>query len=226
MNIRQTVALATMASMAGGALAVPLHYDEAVSGDLIDSPITSLSLDLGLNTIKGSLTSIVGPQGVAGNVDFDPFALALPSGLRLTSISVTTQFGDGSVQGAAANTQAMAWSWSAVVQMPDLSQPPVFGTCYAAVAGSAPLSFCPTLSPTGGALFAGLPSNGSNYIVSQGSFTQPVDWAQAAGGRLDYTVSVNVTAVPEPASWALMAAGLMACLGATGRLRRQQAGRG
>jgi hypothetical protein len=76
-------ALAAALLVAASAAAAPLAYDEGVSGDLAPFPVTSLSLDTGVNTVTGSLSF----SGGAGLSDFDGFLFALPTGGQVDSIS-------------------------------------------------------------------------------------------------------------------------------------------
>ena len=92
---RALAALVTCSS--GLALAAPLAYDEAVSGDLQGFGVLSVfALDAGVNTVSGQFFTNSQP------VDFDSFAFTLGAGLVLTSVQVDVQ----DIQGNIADT---AW---------------------------------------------------------------------------------------------------------------------
>jgi hypothetical protein len=85
MTLLKRLALAlAFVGAAPGVLAAPLAYDEAVSGDLDVSPVTPLALDIGVNTVKGSVFASPG-------IDFDSFLFDLPSGGQVVSISLAFQ---------------------------------------------------------------------------------------------------------------------------------------
>jgi hypothetical protein len=66
------------------AAAVPLAYDEAISGDLA-YPYQTLNLDAGLNSIRGTVTWDITFQFG----DFDTFFFTVPEGMELTAFSFT-----------------------------------------------------------------------------------------------------------------------------------------
>lgn len=67
-----------------------LIYDEAISGDI--AALTVFSLDIGTNTITGSL-QFEAEQWSADFVDYDIFDVYVPDGMRLESIAISSQLG-------------------------------------------------------------------------------------------------------------------------------------
>src|SRR4051812_38147432 len=66
------------------AYAIPVTYNEGVSGDLGETfPATVFTLDVGSNTVSG--TTSFGFNGVA--FDFDQFAFVVPVGMHVTDIT-------------------------------------------------------------------------------------------------------------------------------------------
>lgn len=75
-----------MGTLAAAALAsaAPVHYQEAVSGDLDTGVVfATFTLDVGTNTVSGRLG-----RGSNGG-DFDSFAFIVPSGLELVGLSTS-----------------------------------------------------------------------------------------------------------------------------------------
>lgn len=176
----------------GSALA-NIAYDEAVSGDFsnIGTSPTPITLALGSNQVLGTTGR------TSGVIDRDYFSFTLPAGWQLDSIIVlpgTTSLGISKLSfiGVQAGTQV-------------------------------------TVNPTGNspAGLLGYWHFGPNDIggdilgvmgVAQGAqgFEAPLPgasyafWVQDSGtGVASYRLSFNVSAVPEPSAWALLAAGLL-----------------
>jgi hypothetical protein len=81
---RLSIFAAALASIAlvSTALAAPVAYDEAVTGDLPDAdPLPNFAFDLGVNTVSGT----------AGKdfFDFDDFAFTIASGQQVTAATVS-----------------------------------------------------------------------------------------------------------------------------------------
>jgi hypothetical protein len=70
------------------AFAVPLAYDEGVSGDIVHFT-TTFALDFGANTVSGTVSNL------ASGVDFDKFNATLPTGGILDSVGLTLTAGAG-----------------------------------------------------------------------------------------------------------------------------------
>jgi hypothetical protein len=67
------------------ASAAPIAYSEAVSGDLPETGVLpTFTLDFGTNTVSGTYG-----QDALENIDFDSFAIIVPSGLSVISADVT-----------------------------------------------------------------------------------------------------------------------------------------
>lgn len=80
---RQLVAPMLLALGAGVANAAVMTYDEAVSGDLSNPPLTTLAFDVGVNTISGNTGLRVAANGVSSTEDVDPFEFAVPTGTQI-----------------------------------------------------------------------------------------------------------------------------------------------
>jgi hypothetical protein len=182
-----THALCTPASNA-----VPLSYDEAVSGDLpsefAPSPIV-FHFDVGTNSVRGRI--IEGPFGS----DFDSFAFSIPTAAQLTEISydfATTALGTtltlaqqsiGLFEGNASPSALLA------------SEPGV------SLLGASPVSL----------FYAVLPLNAGLYQFVDGAhgFLEGESWLAAY--QLSFNVGsvpAPVTGVPEPGTLALFGLGL------------------
>lgn len=186
-------------------LAQPLSYDEAVHGDLpSDGTAAQLNLGAGLNTVKGRMTVISDSQGHF-TLDLDPFGLQLAPGLAITGVDVALQFTDDT-----ANTQTFAVFWG-LTQWNPLQQ---WDSCFA-LAGS--YDGCAG-SAQGGPLSLATPYTGEQLYVAQGTYHLWKNDQLPSGGSFAYTVSVQVSAIPEPGAALLMLGGL-GLLGA--RLRRR-----
>jgi hypothetical protein len=194
------VMAAQLALFAPLSLAAPVAYDEFVSGDLspVGQPATTLALDTGVNTIKGTMTFIdlVHADGSQEFViDMDQVVLTLPLGLALYKASVETAFTD-----VTGNTRTFEWEWYLVYN--NFSQQVM--TCYGLLSAVS----CPTVSPSGGSLWDGYPYTDSSLYISYGGGMQAVDWGRDFGGSFSYTLSLEVAPVPEPEVAAMMLAGL------------------
>lgn len=205
---------ALVAGAAISASAAPIQFDEAVSGDLTaPGSITVLTADAGSNVIKGSMVWLAQPDGSGGLIsttDLDPFELHLPAGMAITQASVTLQF-----EPLNANTISADLTFAQF----NLQTSELRSTCFQLL-GTSP---CPNASPAGGSLFGGFPIS-SAVIISQGGGFNGADWSQDMGGTIRYTVSVEVQAVPEPTSAALLLMGALGLLGwrrASGRWSRR-----
>ena len=197
------------------ALAVPVAYDEATMGDLATGLTTELTLDIGTNTIRGQMHSFATPTGNADN-DLDPVTLLLPANMLVSSMHVDLHFVD-----TTGNTGALTWEWLVITNTPEAYT--AARTCFAVVV---PTDFCSNPAPTGGDLLGGIPASAPQYLVVQGSVTGAIDWSIAYGGTVDYTLTVDVVAVPEPSTALLGVLGGVVLLGHTRqRIRGRQGSR-
>jgi hypothetical protein len=168
--------------------AAPIVFDEAVSGDLSDampSP-TVLAFDAGVNSVRGSLYSgVVAP-------DFDSFAFSIPAGLSLTAITYTF-----ALEPKAGETVAAAvWAFD----VGNTGLPAELGATQVDFFGPSPQSLFSSALPQDGGLYG-------FYNVSHSS-TPGLGWTSTY--QIDFMVRETSTGVPEPASLALLAAGLIA----------------
>lgn len=176
-------ALLPLAAHAGG-------YNEGVSGDLSNSGLTptAVTLTVGANQVTGT-------TGNVGGVDRDYFTFTLPAGWRLDAVTVmagTTTGGSASFIGVAAGNQ--------------VTTVPTAGTAVGLLGW--------TLYSTEMIGSDLLPQMAVPDLGSTG-FTPPLGagtysfWIQeTAQGAVNYNFNFAVSAVPEPTSLALWAAGL------------------
>jgi hypothetical protein len=183
--------LAVMAAFSVGradhAVAAPLVYDEAIDGDLTGTQ--TLTFDVGTNTVLGSQTF---DQTTS---DIDHFLFTLPTGSRLTAVT----FAFETTLGGPTDK---------------------FEAEYLLISGSGPGTILANtsvdlLGSSPAALFeAVLPWLAADEVlrfVTSSMIRRPSD---LSGGTSEYTISFVVepaaaVAVPEPATLALLAAGLV-----------------
>lgn len=200
-------------SLAALVIATPLtafasDYSEAVNGELSgagDSP-TAISLSLGLNTISGKMG-----RGAAlpGATDADIWTFNIGNGQQLSAVTFTRFSPGGSVVTgsflaiAAGKSIAQNSAASHLSNMLVSSAGEVLGTLASQKQFSAGFG-----SPAG--------PSGVTSPLGAGDYTM---WFQEAGqASVDYTITFDVQAVPEPSVFALGALGL----GAVAFLRKKR----
>ena len=170
------VLLPFLAAVASAGYCAPVNYVEGMEDELPPtSPLWTFDLDLGTNTISGT----IGMD--AQSIDFDPFAFVIPAGLRLASGTLTLAdipgMGDFVRAGWQLRTGTVNPQDGAVLQ--DVS----------------------ALSP-GSANLMPLPAG--RYNMNSAAISQP----ESLPAKASYTFTFNLEPVPEPASAALVLAGL------------------
>jgi hypothetical protein len=186
------------------ASALPLAYDEAISGDLA-YPYQTLNLDAGLNSIRGTVTWDIRFQFN----DFDTFFFVVPDGMELTNFNFTLS----PITNGRRRTQASItlYSYPGFVNVAS--------------------GWLPLFNTTDGLLVSRQPGKGLGaglYQLFTGGNVQP-DGSEFA--KFAYQFQLNVrsltplpdptptpTPVPEPATLSLLALGLA---GAGMRARRR-----
>lgn len=205
-------ALLSIAFAAPASAGTVLQYDEGIHGDLTPaSTVTELTLGAGHNTVKGQMhvvTHIELPDAPT-DLDLDAMNLLLPAGLQITGMRVDFSFAD-----TTQNTLNAAWAWMVTAWPANLSS----SNCFV-VLGSEPYCSGAVYSATGGELMGSLPTTEQRYLITQGSGMLWSDGLKPVGGTLTYTLSIDVAAVPEPATALLALLGLP-LLGRAVRARR------
>ena len=200
-------------SWAALAIAAPLSvfasdYSEAVNGELSgagDSP-TAVNLSLGLNTISGKMGR---GAAVAGATDADVWTFNIGNGQQLSAVTFTQFSPNGSV---------VTGSFLAIAAGKSIAQ------------GSAATHLSNMLVSSPGEVLGTLASRkqfsaGFGSAAGPSGVTSPLGagdytmWFQEAGqASVDYTITFDVQAVPEPSVFALGALGL----GAVAFLRKKR----
>lgn len=186
--------LLSQGAMAGTA------YDEGSQGDLssVGSAPTLVSLALGDNSVEGTTGALL------GGVDRDYFSITVAAGQRLTGLTV--QSGTETVG---------AFAFIAVQAGPVVTVGPTAGdpTGLLGWAHYGGADIGQDILPRMG---TGFGADGFSGALGPGEYAF---WVQDTGpGVSSYSLGLTLQAVPEPASAALLAAGLLA--GAAWRRRR------
>lgn len=172
-------------------------WDEATAGDLSNNGLTptSVTLSLGENLLLGSTGRI------GGIVDRDYFSFVLPAGWQLDTLTVlpgTTALG------------AAPSSFIAVQAGPQVTVNPTGGSA-AGLLGWAHYGENDIGTDILGLMGVAPGASGFAGSLPAGAYSF---WIQDTGtGVADYRLSFGVSAVPEPAAWALWLAGLAATAG-------------
>ena len=172
------------------AAADPVHYNEAVSGDLGSvSPFTLLVLDIGTNTVSG--TEHYFTVSMPPDVDADSFAVAVPAGAALASITYATTLTSGT------SGQVTYWLSSGNGAIPQLANQTIeLGTL-------SPFGMFATALPLGTGIYSLF-----NFSLSSGPNLAP--WTDAYTWTLDVASTASPT--PEPASLLLFGSSLAGML--------------
>ena len=181
------------------ALAVPIDYSEAASGDLT-FPAPAFVLDAGRNTIAGTTHfNFNSPGGPRFDTDFDSFAFVVPTGLQLVGISLSFATTAFNVAGADLELRLCR-----DVNGCGLDPTELLGADVADLLGVSPQALAFGLqSPIAAGLYSLLIS-GIGIGVADGSIPQ-------AAWSTDYAWALQVERVTEPGVLYLLVVGL-ACL--------------
>jgi hypothetical protein len=214
MNLRLASRLLALAIAAVALVPSPANanfiYVESVNGDLSNDGLnpTLLVAGLGLNSITG--TSVTPGPGAAGR-DFDYFTVTVPAGLMLDSIVLSNYFGASlTFFGMMAGTP-----FTVPPTDPPLTIPPrLLGWVH-----MTPGLIGSNLFPTMSSQTIPAPVIGFTAPLPAGDYSF---WIQEANAdAANYSLNFNVSAVPEPSTFALTSFVLI--LVAAGR--RLQAGK-
>ena len=166
--------------------AVPLNYQEGIDGDLFSG--SSLSFDFGTNTVQGSSSLDFEPPAL---ITFDPdsFQFSLPSGGTLSSVTYSFDVG------SSANFQSVTG--------------PIFGGFVSPsvtidLFGLSPVNLTPTSPSASPQSVQQLNDFALGSIDLE--FPSSIDWSYIWTFEV---VADQPVGVPEPASFALIAAGLI-----------------
>lgn len=194
-SLTQGLGAALAFLLAGPALATTV-YDESVSGDLIDGQTASPWLSPGYNLGALSIgdTSVAGSFGLpagGGAVDTDVLTWSIAPGMQLDAIQIdyTVLSGDNG------NGSYLAIAAGATV-----------GTGMATASGN----LSDALVPSSGDLLTAWTTPyafGSSLTAPLGAGAYTL-WASETGALVGYTLTFQVTAVPEPQTWAMLLSGL------------------
>jgi hypothetical protein len=175
--------------------AAPVSYSESIDGDLSDfsSPLQTFNLDVGINSISGTLGT-----NADGTLDFDSFAFIVPAGMEMYF---------GRVQMADADIgDILSASWRLQVGSVDYN-------------GGSFIEFVGVGAPDIG-FVAAAPLSAGLYNLSAASYVHPETPLPA---RADFTFTLRVREeVPEPSFHGLVMI-LCAALARRDRQRRPAA---
>lgn len=164
-------------------LAAPVTYDEASDGDLAAGSIGFAFPVLAFDVGTNTIKGTTGPS------DFDSFAFSVPTGTLLVSASVT-------LADATGNVTSVAWG--------------LYKGSNVLISGT--FLDGPIVPSPGSAAFAGTPLGADTYNMSAGGIGQDpaVTVPQTASYTFEFAVRALDTTVPEPATAAVLAAGIAA----------------
>ena len=182
------------------AIATPVNYNEAISGDLVyggrnDVPVL-FNFDAGVNTITGRMT---GSSPTSGNpppniLDVDGFQFSLGSNLRLDSVTVTFSF-TGTPNSAFTPQACSVYQLSSTSPLALLT----YSKALSNYTNPCDQPTTPVVTSGGQLWTTSLPLTGGVYEVSNSMGTYAY-----GGGNIDYSYSFNTSAVPLPGSLGLL----------------------
>jgi hypothetical protein len=208
------IAIAGFAGVTQPAVATPLNYNEAVSGDLPeDPPYPVLPLGVGVNTVTGTSDFDALPPAPL-SADFDDFEFTVPAGTQLVSFGFTSNVTSGSGSP----------TWMRIETFIDTSDASTALACEENWVINEPAfsSAClvPPFAPDG--TFATvMPLDAGTYLLAMGQFAA----SNAGATDFSYTWTLTVQSIPEPSSTTALLSGLIT-LGAlrfTSRRKRRAA---
>lgn len=209
-RLRMAALAAMLVLVATSASAGTVNYLESVSGDLPESSgFPVLTLGVGVNTVSGS-SFVNFPAGGPSSADFDSFKFVVPVGTILTGITYTSTVTLDTTNEPSLRMEAFV----------DTVTPLAASACHEFYIINQPATGPACLVPPGNTFSAALPLPADTYLLFEGQFAATnfgvTNW--------DYTWTLTVQAVPEPASITLMCAGwaLIAMVSVRRRIRMPQ----
>ena len=201
--------LLLLSALAMPAWAAPLHYSEAVSGDLAATAGSPFALDVGDNTVSGTTQLLLFHNGLHFDGDFDSFAFTLPGDTQLESISLSFRTLSYNTQSASVEEELCLGA--ALCGATALKQFTVD------VLGPSPvdLNVGGPLAPAAQPYM--LVTRGLGIAVADTTIAEGTGWSSAYTWTLRVAPSVAAP-VPEPQAWAmwLLGLGVLSCAARAG----------
>ena len=168
-----------------------ITYDESLDGDSNLSGTDIGTLDLGLNTISGSI--FFDNIGFSSRFDLDGYRFTVGTGMRLDSfIFDFNNFDYNDANLPPSESGSMTWRMV-------FSNGTSFNSTFINLFGTSPVE-----------LFQGLPENGPGLYLLR---TDSINVRGGDAWSSDYTFNITTSAIPEPSTILLFGVGLLGLAG-------------